>query len=324
MALTVTEAVRKWGPEYLAICGLAKYFPTMNSESHVFFVNADDGDDGVNTLGQRPDDAFLTITKAISVCSHQTNDYIFVLRYYQATGETWPIAIDKEYIHLIGITPKGTPGPWVQPPDNTAAITLSTAVGGATGGAHCEITGFEFGAGADHGCIEINKSACQGMHIHGNNFGSGICMTAKHGISVNSNCEIRESVIENNIFGKKLTADGIYFPSDCAANMGRGLIIRKNIFRPAGIGINIDETGLDFDEGGIFDNRFLISSDAAGKAIDIVAGVTGGLIDGNMAGMESNLATVNNNPYRTITACGPAWGLNRKGGSELAVSPALE
>jgi len=56
-ALNVRDCVRKYGSEYLAVCGLAKYFPLMNSESHVFFVNggwSGVGDDDAANLGKPP------------------------------------------------------------------------------------------------------------------------------------------------------------------------------------------------------------------------------------------------------------------------------
>ena len=81
MALTIRDACRKWGNEYLTICGYHKYFPTMNSQSHVFFVDGTStvGDDNAANQGQTPDTPLLTITKALSLCTDGANDYIFVM-----------------------------------------------------------------------------------------------------------------------------------------------------------------------------------------------------------------------------------------------------
>lgn len=325
MALTVKEAVRKWGPEYLAICGLAKYFPTMNSESHVFFVDGTDGvgDNGVNTLGQIPDDPFLTITHALSKCTADKNDFIFILNYYQATGETWPIVISKAQVHIIGLGYSSGPCNWVQPTGDTAAFAISSPANG------CEIAGLEIGAGATHAGIEVIYGGVWNIHIRDCGFGTENGMTGAYGIRTSNGVlggELINALIENNRFGIKLTASGIEI---CSAKTGpnsiEGCIIRDNIFKinSGDVGINVAFTSADFADGGIFNNKFILAEDSTGDAITLAAGVTGGFIDGNIASVLANLATMNNNPYLTTTACGPAWGLNRKGGSELAVSPAL-
>jgi len=325
MALTVKEAVRKWGPEYLAICGLAKYFPVMNSESHIFFVNGDDsiGDDGVNRDGQIPDEPFLTITHALSQCSDDTNDFIFVPNYYQATGETWPIDISKSQVHVIGIGYSYGPCNWVQPTGDTAAFTISS---GATG---CEIAGFELGAGENHGCIEVRGSGVWNIHIHDCGFGSELGMTGAYGIRTGDGTHVGElikALIENNRFGTNLTAAGIEISSlKTGPNSIRGCIIQDNLFEvnTGDIGISVAKAGADFGDGGIFDNKFILQTDVEGMAITLVATVVGGFVDGNIASVLANEASMDNNPYLTTTACGPAWGLNYKGSSELAVAPAL-
>lgn len=318
MTLNIRDAVRKWGPEYLATCGLAKYFPTMNAESSVFFVS-EDGNDDVGNYGQTPDTPLLTVTKALSFCTTLKNDYIFVLSHYQNSGETWPIVVNKRAVHIVapGWGSPNNPRPYFKP--ETASKQAFDITHGP-----CELAGLEIaGYDGSYSAIKMGGAGWWGIWIHHCNLGTASQGAALHGIEVGLNTEMLYSCIENNIFGINIASDGINIAALAGPNSIKGLVIRNNHFRVSGIGINIDDASADFDDGGIFNNTFSISTDTVGKAIDIVASVTGGMIDGNVAGMESNEASVSNNPYRTITACGPAWGLNYRGGSELAISPAL-
>jgi len=320
MALTIKEAVRKWGPEYLAICGLAKYFPVMNSESHVFFVDGTDGvgDDGVNTLGQVPDEPFLTITHALSKCTSAKNDFIFVLNYYQATGETWPISISKGQVHIIGIGYSSGPWNWVQPTGDTAAFSLTTGADGV------EIAGLELGAGENHGCIEIATAGLWNIHIHDCGFGTENGMTAKYGIRTTDGTtggELINALIENNRFGDKLTASGIEVPAALTGpNDVAGCIIRNNIFRVVddGQGINVAKTTANFQDGGIFDNKFIVEGDDDGAAVKFAAGAKG-MVDGNQAVYkdESTICAVATGNLFHTGADGMSWGRNYISGTLL-------
>jgi hypothetical protein len=311
MPLTIRQAVRKYGPEYYAVCGLSKYFPTMNSESSVFFVNGVTGDDTAGNYGQTPDTPLLTLTTALSLCTTNKNDYIFVLDYYQPTGETWPISISKGMVHIIGITNPAVPYAWVQPPADTAAFSYTT------GGAYGEISGLDIGAGASHACIEVNTSGLWGNWIHGCTFGHTQGMSGLHGIWTPSG-EMIHWLVEDNTFGELLTSDGINIPTNSGPNSVRGTVIQNNRFRVSGIGINVPMTTADFDEGGIFNNRFEMSSDAEGKAITFGTGAVG-WVDGNVGAMNDGAAPTNN-PYTGGTTM--IWGINYKGGTALLAAPA--
>ena len=312
MAKNIRDMVRMYGQEYLAVCGLAKYFPTMNSESSVFFVNGTTGNDSAGGFGQTPDLPLLTITKALSLCTSGKNDYIFILDYYQATGETFPINIAKSHIHIIGITNPAVPWPWVVPATDVATFTFDSY------GAYGEIAGLELGAGESHGCIEPITAGLWGWHIHDCRFGNTNGAGALHGIFINTNRELLHSLIENCNFGSLITGDGINVATGAGPNSVRGTIIRNNIFRVAGIGINVVKTTADFDEGGILNNKFVLSSDANGKGITFGTGAVG-IVDGNV-GMMTDGAAPTSNPF--IGGTTMIWGINYKGGTALLAAPA--
>jgi hypothetical protein len=314
--------MRKWGPEYLAICGLAKYFPVMNSESHVFFVDDGVGNDGVNTGGQLPDEPFLTITKALSECTSAKNDFIFILNYYQATGETWPISISKGQVHIIGIGYTSGPWNWVQPTGDTAAFSLTSGSDGV------EIAGLEIGAGATHAGIEIVTGGIWNVHIHDCGFGTEHGMTAKHGIRCTGGStptigEMINWLIDNNRFGIKLTASGIEVPTTFVGpNNVKGTIIRDNIFRVVdnGQGINVPLTTADFKDGGIFDNKFIVEGDDDGAAVLFGTG-TKGMVDGNQAVYkdESTICAVATGNLFLTGTDGMSWGRNYLSATLLAI-----
>lgn len=312
MSINIRDAVRKYGPEYLAVCGLAKYFPVMNSESSVFFVKTGGSDSAANQ-GQTPDTPLLTITKALDLCTDAKNDFIFILDYYQSTGETWPISIAKGLIHIIGISQRGCPWPWVQPSGDKAAFSLTT------GGKHIEIAGLELGAGASYGCISIDTSGLWGLHVHDCNFGTVNGMTGAYGINMPAG-EMIYGLIENNKFGYGLTASGICVPTNAGPNSVHGAVIQNNLFRVLqGKGIDVLDTTADFDEGGIFNNKFSIPDSGDGEAVDFASGAVG-MVDGN-TGVKEDGDAPTQNPFKDA-GTGMGWGINYKGGTALIADPA--
>lgn len=314
MSLTIRDACRKWGPEYLAVCGIAKYFPVMNAESSVFFVStaARGGDDSAANYGQTPDTPLLTLTYALSLCTDEKNDFIFLLDYYQPTGETWPISIAKGLVHIIGISQRGCPWPWVQPSGDVAAFSLTT------GAKHVEIAGLDIGAGATAACISMDTSGLWGLHVHDCTLGGQNSMSGKYGINMASG-EIIHGLIENCKFGGGLTADGICVPTNAGPNSVKGTVIQNNIFRVDGVGINVLDTTAAFHDGGILNNKFVMSADTDGKGVDFASGATG-FVDGNVGVMEDGAAPTNN-PFKDA-GTGMGWGINYKGGTALLAGPA--
>ena len=309
MAKNIRDCVRMYGSEYLATCGLAKYFPTMSMESSVFFVDGINGNDSAGNYGQTPDTPLKTIEAALALVTDNKNDYIFVLDYYQTAAA---ISVAKRLVHIIGITNKAYAYPWIDPTGDTAAFTIAAGAFGV------EIAGFELGGGTNYAAINVTANGSWGTHIHDCNFGSStIGIAGKYGISITGSGEMIQGRIENCKFGSGLTAGGIYVSSN-GANTLRGLVIQNCDFRVPGtgdVGINISTAG-DFDEGGIFNNRFRVVAEA-GAAVTAASGVHG-LLDGNVAVTDNNATITTAEVYRIITgANGLGWGRNYLNGTLL-------
>lgn len=316
-AKTVKEMIDRYGATYALTCGLYNYFPVMNALSHIFYVDGSNGDDAALGLGQTPDAPLKSITKALSYCSDwsgitRANDYIFILGYYQASTEVWPIAITKPAVHIIGTYGGGLMSPsWIQPPSTTAAI--SVAADGV------ELANLELGAGAGSGGIEVIGNATWGLHIHHCKFGMENGMTCKYGILITGDVgeqgEMINGLIENCSFGDLCATTCIEASSTYTGpNTIEGTVIRNNIFRvaDAAIGINIPKTTDNFADGGIFDNKFSVVYNTKGAAITFGAG-TKGMIDGNhvMGKDVDTIMTVGTQRPIWIGSAGAAsWGLN--------------
>ena len=303
MSMNIRDAVRRYGSEYLAACGYYKYFPVMNLESSVFWVDWS-GDD--TNEGQTPDAPLLTITAALGKCTAEKNDYIFVRRHYQASGETWPIAVNKTAVHLIGLNDGSpiNPGP-VLMPATASKQSLDITVG------QCEIANMEFnGYSASYSAININTSGKWGNWIHDCQFCTEVqAGAALHGIDVLVGKEMLYGVVERCHFGIGIASNGIEVSS--SGGGVRHMIIRDNHFRVSGIGINVGNVAADFKGGGIYNNTFIPSADTKGYGILLAAGVTGGCVDGNHFGsLEGDANACAAKLIAQNTTFGPSFGLN--------------
>jgi hypothetical protein len=314
----IAEAVHNWGTEYAIQAGLHKYFPVMSPESHIFFVDGDNGSDSADNNGQTADTPLLTITAALGKCTTKKNDYIFLLNYYRASGETWPISITKENVHIIGMASAGCPRVWVDPPSTTAAFEL------AQGSAHCEIANIQIGAGATSACIDLTCNGAWGHWIHHNYFAMKQSMDAKYGILIGETGygENIHGLIEHNIFGAGITESGICISAN-GGNSVRGMIIRNNHFtvNSGDHGVDVLNSGADFQEGGIFNNTFEVDGDAAdGEAVYFVSGAKGN-VHGNSAWTDDGVIP-ENNPFFDAGTTNMSWGANIRGGG-VATGPYL-
>lgn len=240
---------------------------------NIYYVN---GYTGLTTNdGLSPETPKLLISEAMDLCNDAAgqNDYIIVLRWPSADpGETWPIAVDVESVHIIGANLFGASTCcWIAPPLDTAAFLISSH--------GVEIAGFDLGAGAAHACIE-NSGTVWRAHIHHNDF--ALQRTAQDGIHTGiGSVDCPHWLIENNTFGEyfdNITRAGIY----CSHNMTRS-VIRNNYFRHDTGSICIHLQGLCTGNIFILDNYFyLLDEGGAGEAITTSA-TAQGLAAGNVA-----------------------------------------
>lgn len=270
---------------------------------NIYYVNGYTGDD--TNDGLSPLTAKLTITAGIGLCTDAAgqNDYVFVLRYPSAgaAGETWPIAVDKESMHLIGAGLYGaSTACWIAPSDDNAAFAISKH--------GVEIAGFDLAAGASHGCIE-NSGTVWRAHIHHNDF--ALQRTAQDGIRTGiGSVDCPHWLIEDNVFGEgidNVSRADIY----CAHNMTRS-IIRNNLFRVPDGAIGVHLAGLCTGYISILDNYFQVTDNAAGEAITTSATAVG-IATGNVA--AEGKAALNNNPY--VDGGSFSWGVNYQPGAIL-------
>jgi len=260
---------------------------------NIYYV---DGTNGLDTNdGLTPDTPMLTLTTAIDATTANANDYVIVLGYPgAAVGETWPVAVNKAKVHIVGTPAQASPSPLINAPGDTACFLVSAS--------NVEIAGLEFSAGASHGCIETSGGVWKG-NIHDNFFGwqdAGL-----YGIWLSNNTDnvdCPQWKIRDNYFGEKLTGHNIWI----AYNSTR-TIIENNFFRgvaSGAIGIYIDQAGADV--GAILNNVFKVADAATGEAITCIAGTIGTVIAGNMTG-EGQVA-MGNVPYRDLGGC--HWSIN--------------
>lgn len=241
---------------------------------NIFYVNGYTG--ATANDGLSPESPKLLISEAMDLCTDAPgqNDYVIVLRWPSADpGETWPIAVDVESVHIIGGNLFGASTCcWIAPPDDTAAFLISKN--------GVEIAGFDLGAGVSHGCIE-NDGSIWRAHIHHNDF--ALQRNAQDGIKMTGLVDCPHWLIEDNTFGEafdNIARDGIRIEYNSTRS-----VIRKNLFRvdtgSSQVGVHLQGlcTGYIF----ILDNYFLVADVIAGEAITTSA-TAEGLATGNMAG----------------------------------------
>lgn len=250
--------------------------PTAGS---IFYVNGTTWGDpaGSDTSGDgsfaRP---WQSIDYALSQCTAEANDYIYVTDYWTGNSETKPITVDVDNVHIIGRTGSGMPWPMIYVATDVAGFNITAA--------HVEIANFHVYGGATSGCIEISASA-KGIEIHNCTFGERT--TGQDGVRVNSGYDAAELYVHDCIFGAQLTRYGVYLAT--TASWGRinsnsfVSVADKNIYCPTGAAVIAE----------IRDNRFAQHSDTKGLAITVAGNNC--LITGNVANIGVTAAS--NNPF---------------------------
>ena len=271
--------------------------PDILGAGEVYWVDGIGGDDSQD--GLTAETPLLKIDTALGLCTADNNDYIFVLDCYQQ--DTFPIAVDKTRVHIIGIANPYGQYPVMLPTGDTAIFTVGSS------GIYSEISGFNLSGGAAHGCIELTGAV--GLWIHQCMFGGANAGgTPQDGILLVTGSTTSEALIEHNYFlgsgnaSGKLTRDGIQALS---TNPMTHAVIRNNVFQGCpSIGVNL---GGNAQSAMILDNKFALDANTAGAAITLGAGSAGCFIDGNHANFGKTAMAAN--PYVDGSAVN-TWGLN--------------
>lgn len=252
--------------------GMTYNMRTPNA-GRAFYV---DGNNGVDTNdGQSPDSPFLTVTAAIAAVTSGANDYIFILEYPStAPGtETFPIALNKSHVHLIGVPNQASRRNVCLFCQDGGTNTLELGADADD----CEIAGIEFGATAA-ACILASAGTpftCR-LHIHHCEF--GWIRTCQDGLHIQAGgADTPHWLVEDNRFGENCTRAGIYNNYNSTRSF-----YRNNFFKVASGAVGIHLIGLCTGHIFVLDNYFQVTDNAAGEAITTSATATG-MAAGNVA-----------------------------------------
>lgn len=268
------------------------------------------GSDGYE--GTDPNYPLATLSTAYGKCTSGAGDYIFVLDGYD--NDTTTITVAKTNLHIIGLSNgnHAAPFPWLLV--NAGAAPVFTLQGGNA--ANVEIAGLTLGGNASNPCITTATGASTELvygHIHHCSFAAtgDAAFIAQDGILEAAGTGLDYTLIEDCVFGKQLTRDGIRF-----LNFYGGMI-RNNMFRMTSY-MGIRQTGTGGATTGtpdIINNKFLQKTPACDKGSAIyITNSGGGFIDGNVAAENAD-GTCDNNPYvdlsnGTADTTTNAWGVN--------------
>jgi len=284
------------------------YLRSLNIQGDVFWVDGVAGsnaNDGLSFAAPK-----LTFKAALALCTSNKNDHIFVLDYWQPAGEDWPIVVDKNMVHIIGIGGQTHPYPSIHPAIDKAAFQLTSS------GQYGELANFTIGGGNSHGGIEMgNEGQVDGFHIRDCIFGHQWFGTPLNGILDPASgtrggygCRIERCTFMGDLANckGKITGNAIDLLPNTDAMAWRDLRIVDCLFKGTAIGINLMRA---FDAE-ILNNKFVCADAAHGEAITLQSACRGCMVDGNVA-MNGGDAVMTNEPYRDLaTGANNHWGVN--------------
>ena len=275
--------------------------PGAGNVFYVYGIDAGIGDDAND--GLTPATPLLTLTEALDRCVSGNQDYIIVMDYWQPTGETWPITISKNNVHIIGYDGAGTKMPILTPVADTAGVLVAAD--------RVEIARLCINAGASHGCIEndpTDGTGRWGLRVRDCWF--AVLGSGQDGILNVGDSDNVYLTVERCRFGYALTRDGIRIGFNATrAEIGRPWGDGNLFERVAGIGVNVVGNAV---EVGIYNNVFSVLANTGGGAITLAAGVTRAVVFGNQANFGDT--DMGNNPFADGAGAGVNnWGLNYKG-----------
>lgn len=242
---------------------------------------------------------FATITYALSQCVNDRGDAIVVTDYYQPSGETWPISVNKSLVSIIGL-PSPVGGAW--------GGFCPWVVGVASGNYpffdivanNVLIANFGLSAGsASYPCITMDDEVGV-VRIDRCRFNQGT-----YGVELASGDAGYGIEITNCWFQNGLASGGIYFNDDPAH-----CLIAGNYFdRLAGAAISIVQGA----GTAIIENHISLATGySAGAGITLASGVGRCYVDGNHASIDNVTGASGNNPY-VDGGTTNSWGVNYYG-----------
>ncbi len=272
---------------------------------NVFFV---DGVNGSNAnLGDTPTSAYLTITYALAQCTADRNDTIYVLDYWQPAGESWPITISKNMVHIIGLAQPNLPYPAIHPATDVACFQLTSS------GQYGSIQNLTLGGGSAHGGIDWqNSGQVDGYLLKNLTFGQQWFGTPLAGIyqaagstrggygNVIKNCRFLGDLA--NCTGA-ITGNGIHMAGNVSSY---DLEVKDCWFMGVAVGISLTRC----HNSRLLNNRFICADSGDGEAIALLSLCRGNMVDGNVA-MNGGDAAMGQQPYVDVAATNlNHWGVN--------------
>lgn len=281
--------------------GLAAALPV--GVGNIFYVNG--GSDGpvVDTNdGLTPATPKQLLQSGIDLCTSGNNDVVIVLNYggNARAIETWPVEVDVDMVHIIGVANPSQKWPVVSVLAPAAGDTANPAL--LVTGARVEIAGLELGGGDTAGCVHSGSiGGVWATWVHDCFFGITGDGVGQDGVRVPATFDAPYLTVTDCQFGPFLTRDGIRTDAN-ATRSCFGLPGHGNIFKVLpGIAINLAAA---VTSPTVIDNVIFVAANTAGGAITLAATVSGAYIDGNRANFGDT--AMGNNPY----ADGAAGGAN--------------
>ena len=273
----------------------------------VFFVDSGGSDDNEGT---DPNFPMKLMTTAIAKCnSVDHGDTIVVMQESPGSptsGETWPILINKPGILLTGLYSRGlvSDSGFSSTPVNTNCINIANG----TNFVSVENLYLQTLTGTTTGdvvsCPTVGGAAIYGFTMR--NCVISIQNACRYGFYTNSNVDWPYLLIEDCQFG---SAVGSYMTNAIRIWNATYGIIRRNLF-----GWCSSYAMYGLGNGGfynILDNKFNLSANTAGFAIQLDSGSQAILVDGNSATSQKTATGVS--VYTDASSGGNRWGNNYAG-----------
>lgn len=270
-----------------------------------FFVNGTTGSNAND--GKTPATAWLTITYALGQCTAFRDDVIYVIDCWDQEP-AWPITVNIERVHIIGVANPIGQYPKMQPNTNNPVFLVTAA------GQYSEIAGFDLGGwnnvGNTSGCIHLDNAISTWIHhcVFGSIGAGGVPQDGIRFVAGNS----RQTLIEDCCF-YGTGADGLITRDGILLNFGNNFhtILRNNILNGLAGGIAV-HLASNADDVTIKDNVIACDCSAVnGTGITLEAVTARCLVVGNKAMYLGGPLAPAFNAYRDLGAS--HWGINHVG-----------